>query len=133
MKKSVLWAAAGVVTATAIWAAISLPPQTTTRQVTHLGTTPKPLSNLRRTTIVTITNEEGTSIDLCNLAEPSQIQWTGRFLTLTPSGAHIMTNHTGSATTLMITRRRSEMGPHFYCQSTTSFTRTLRSGETIQL
>jgi hypothetical protein len=136
-KKSLLWTAAGVVSATALWAALSLPhpqPQSPPKALWKAVPAPRHMAPpfIRRTTQVTITNEDGSQIVLNELPEPAQVEWTGRYLTLLPQRIHILTNRTGASTTLTILRQTSETRPGYLSCSSSQFTKTLQPGERLR-
>ncbi|MBB6051392.1 hypothetical protein [Armatimonas rosea] len=131
MKKSVLWTAAGVVTATAIWAAISLPQRTVhcNKNATVAVQAPPTQS--------TLTIQGPNASILAPLAESQTFSWDGCTATITRDhGIRRVRAQWGTSpqpVTITVTKQVVENGPHYYSRSTTSYNRLVQVGESFQL
>jgi hypothetical protein len=135
MKKSVLWTAAGVVTATALWAAISLPQRTVSgnKRVILAPTATVPAPTTQSTLIIKGPNA---SI-MVPLAGSQTFSWDGCTATITRDhGISRVRTQWGTSpeqVTIVVTKQVIENGPHFYSRSTTSYNRLVQVGESFQL
>ncbi|WP_309719205.1 hypothetical protein [Armatimonas sp.] len=132
MKKSVLWTAAGVITATAIWAGLSLPK-------------PDSISChkvIKRSTVnasMSFKFHEQPLAFMVKDTESAKLNWDGHTLTVScypttnqPRLVRAFPAATGSLN-IDVEKRRSETRPGFSSSSTSRFPITLNVGETIQL
>lgn len=135
MKKSVLWAAAGVVTSTALWAAISLPQRTASCNK-HVSLAPAVISaSLNSYNMLTIQSPHaGITIPL---AGSQTFAWDGCTATVTSDkGIGRVRSQWGTSpepVTVTVTKQVVESGPNFSSRSTTSYTRLVQIGESFQL
>jgi hypothetical protein len=162
MKKSILWIAAGAVTATAIWAAVSLPQRSPAPDHAPLVRTeserfsPPPGASLAdrqafllidypsgdpppfipRTAGQPVPTEVRTTLSLS--LRPSQtFHWDGNEATVTQdTGVErfpLLPDKTGRPVTLTITRQFSEKDATSWMRRSTSYSRTIQPGETFEL
>ncbi|WP_394795346.1 hypothetical protein [Armatimonas sp.] len=128
MKKSILWTAAGVVSATAIWAAISLPQHCPARRATRLITP-------QLTTTLLIRDSNGGSMTHPLPAEPCTIEWTGNTIKVRSKTTWGENSYAGPSRPiqLLITHISQQRGPNFSSSSMHSISRTFQPGEKLQL
>lgn len=138
MKKSILWTAAGIVSATAIWATLSLPYK---QAATHVVSAPVcdavPATTLPSTSKWSLTIQPSSGVGgLFYSGEPTKVllEWDGTNLVGNEHGKSICTiGGKPRAITLCITRQTEESGPGFSHTRQTSFTKTLQPGDTLDL
>jgi hypothetical protein len=135
MKKSVLWAAAGVVTATALWAAISLPQRTTSCNKRVISAPAVISARLNSYNTLTIRGpHSGITVPLTT---SQTFSWDGCTATITrDSGVgriRSQWNTSPQPITITVTKQVVENRPHFYSRSMTSYTRLVHVGESFQL
>ena len=141
MKKSILWTAAGVVSATAIWAAISLPYKQAPAPVVpattpyHDAVSASPLPSTSQWSLV-IQPVSGVGGILYS-GEPTKVllEWDGANLVGDDGHGKSICTIGGKprAITLCITRQTQESGPGFSRTRRIRFTKTLQPGETLDL
>ncbi len=130
MKKSFLWTAAGIVSAAALWAAISLPQHSRVRSHAHP-------TDLVRSVVVSVEDPyDGLSMSVPLTTEPYTVEWNGRMATVRSKSTKTAIGSSAGAlrpTTLTITRTTLEQGQGFSRSSRQSITRTFQPGETLSL
>ena len=135
MKKSVLWTAAGVVTATALWAGLSLPSKQTPALNVSAPNHMRDETQSTRKWSLAIQPISGMG-GLFYSGEPTKVllEWDGTTLVGNEHGKSTC-NFGGKSRpiTLQITERLEEAGNGFTSRRYKSFTHTLKPGETIQL
>ncbi|WP_395090081.1 hypothetical protein [Armatimonas sp.] len=130
MKKSILWTAAGVVSATALWAAISLPQ--------HSPVRPSARQAVIACSVVVEVDDpnDGLGMSVSLSTEPSTLEWSGNIATIHSKTTSTTIGSPTSAlhpTTLTITRTTQERGSNFSRCSRQSITRTFQPGDTFRL
>ena len=129
MKKSLLWTAAGVVSATAIWAAINLPPRTLVSA--------RSVSVQAQSTQDTLTIQSPYGNHTQPLTASQTFSWDGRKATITRHGSldRLTLSWSTSPEPMMIvvTKQHVENRPHYYARSTTSYNRQVQVGDTFEL
>lgn len=134
MKKSVLWAAAGVVTATALWAAISLPQRAERCNSVIL---PPTVAVQAPTTQNTLTIKSPNASIMVPLAGSQTFSWDGCTATVTSTkGIGRFRSQWGTSpepVTITVTKQVVESGPNFSSRSMTSYNRLVQVGESFQL
>lgn len=132
MKKSVLWTAAGVVSATALWAAISLP-YTRSCSTTPVTVTLAPTEF--RQDILTIRHQGG-SLSL-PLRERFTLYWNGERVLIASGDGHQRFSFPAASTDptlpLEIEKLHVSSGPGYSSRSTTRYNQTVQRGGTIEL
>lgn len=135
MKKSVLWAAAGVVTSTALWAAISLPQRTASCNKRAVLAPTVVVQAPSHQSLLTVRGPQASMT--VQLAHAQTFSWDGCTATLTRdngiSRLRAQWSNSPAPITITVTKQTTESGPHFYSRSATSYTRLVQVGETIDL
>ena len=133
MKKSVLWTAAGVVSATAIWAALSLPKIHSPQPRINISNPGTPATQSLQT--ITIRTSDGGLIQMMGSPKVYTFEWSGTNLTWHSTNSRGSSVRSGAprAITLDITMQTQNQGPGFRSTSMTRYSRTLQPGETLDL
>ena len=106
MKKSVLWTAAGVVTATAIWASFSLPSPPLARTQQRLSATLNTTSSARvpqESYQVRILDQGRCLLSYSGSTPPGYLTWDGNNLSITSGDLRINRQQTGTNNELPVT------------------------------
>jgi hypothetical protein len=137
MKKSILWTAAGVVSATALWAAISLPasPRARCTATYKLSTRATALPVITRTQFLSLQDSDGGVSRRSGPVETLTVEWDGKTLRHYSTYGRGYSQHSGPAhpLTLTIHKQIQEVGPNFSRTSGRTYTRTLQPGEKLDI
>jgi hypothetical protein len=135
MKKSVLWTTAGIVTATALWAAISLPQRTTSDNKRVIPAPTVVLQAPSTQNTLTVRGPSG-SITI-PLTQSQTFSWDGCTATIVRAhGVGRIRSQWSSSpepVTITVTKQVVENRPGFSSRSMTSYSRQVQIGETISL
>ena len=129
MKKSILWTAAGVVSATALWAAISLPPRTLLPV--------QSVSLQAQSTQDTLIIQSPYGSITQPLTASQTFSWDGRKATIMRHGdldrLTISWSKTPEPVMIVVTKQHVENSPHYYARRATSYNRQVQVGDTFDL
>ena len=134
MKKSILWTAAGVVSATALWAAISLPQHTPVQSVSvQAQSAPVQAQSTQDTLIIESPYGRITQ----PLTASQTFSWDGRKATIMRHGdldrLTISWSKTPEPVMIVVTKQHVENRPHYYARRATSYNRQVQVGDTFDL
>lgn len=141
MKKSILWTAAGVVSATALWAAISLPQHTPVQSVSvqaqsapvQAQSAPVQAQSTQDTLIIESPYGRITQ----PLTASQTFSWDGRKATIMRHGdldrLTISWSKTPEPVMIVVTKQHVENSPHYYARRATSYNRQVQVGDTFDL